>query len=249
MNKKRPAQPVLRVLIVEDEVDLRDAMVDYLLLEGCRVSGASGVREALPWLTSPELGVVVLDLGLPEGDGLSQLLPHLDRRRHGLVLATSRGRLEDRIRGYDGGADAYLVKPVDLRELVSVIRGLGSRLIPPPLPKIETWTLNKVGWRLKSPQGLECRLTNYESRVLLTLASQPGEVVSKEAVIRALGQDPIDYHPRSLEIIVRRLRHKAIESLGMALPLQTAHGLGYAFVADIRVIEPPPEESPPAPQE
>lgn len=232
-----PDQPVLRVLIVEDEMDLREAMMDFLQLEGCSVRVASGVREGLSWLASPEMGVVVLDLGLPEGDGLSHLLPHLDRRRHGLIVATARGRLEDRIRGYDGGADAYLVKPVDLRELVSVIRGVGSRLTPPPLTRIKTWTLSKMGWRLSSPQGRECPLTNYESRLLLALASQPGEAVSKERIIRALDQDPLDYPPRNLEVVVRRLRRKSLESLGEELPLQTAHGLGYAFLANIQVLE------------
>jgi DNA-binding response OmpR family regulator len=117
--------------------------------------------------------VIVLDLGLPEGDGLTALGSRLDRRRHALVLATARGRLEDRIRGYNEGGDVYLVKPVDLRELVSVVRGLASRLSPFQPDAIASpgvWVLNTVNWRLTAPGGASCPLTQYERRLLLLLA-------------------------------------------------------------------------------
>lgn len=231
--------PALRVLIVEDEADLRDAMTDYLRLEGCAATGACTIAECLPWLEAPEGGVIVLDLGLPNGDGLIGLKPHLDGRRHGLVLATARGRIEDRLRGYEEGGDAYLVKPVDLRELTCVVRGVASRLKAGDTAggPLRYWTLHEVGWRLISPQGVACRLTNYETRLLNLLATSPGQVVARERLILALGQEPTAYDPRNLEILVRRLRRKSVQDLGEELPLATAHGVGYAFLADIRVVQ------------
>ncbi len=235
-NQAEPSP--LRVLIVEDEADLRDAMIDYLQFEGCQTTGAGRIADCAAWLAHPAGGVIVLDLGLPDGDGLAALGPRIDRRRHALVLATARGRLEDRIRGYNEGGDVYLIKPVDLRELVSVVRGLASRLspFPPDAPATPgVWVLNTVNWRLTAPEGASCPLTQYERRLLLLLAQNPGNPVSRVAVLRALGRDGGEYDPRSLEIVVRRLRGKSVKELGVELPVQTIHGLGYVLVAEMRV--------------
>ncbi len=236
--RTKAESPPLRVLIVEDEADLRDAMIDYLQFEGCLATGAGRIADCEAWLAHPAGGVIVLDLGLPDGDGLAALGPRIDRRRHALVLATARGRLEDRIRGYNEGGDAYLIKPVDMRELVSVVRGLASRLSPPPPATPASpgaWALNTLSWRLTAPEGASCILTQYERRLLCLLAQKPGNIVSRNAVLRALGKDGQDYDPRSLEVLVRRLRGKSIKELGVALPLQTVHGAGYALVADVKV--------------
>jgi two-component system, OmpR family, response regulator len=233
-------QPPLRVLVIEDETDLRDAMLDYLQLEGCLTTGASRIADCAAWLAHPASGVIVLDLGLPEGDGLTALGSRLDRRRHALVLATARGRLEDRIRGYDEGGDVYLVKPVDMRELSSVVRGLASRLSPPPPAAPDrpgVWTLHTLNWRLTAPDGTSCSLSQYERRLLVLLGRRPGGIMTRMAVQKALSKDGLPYDSRSLEALVRRLRNKCIQELGVPLPLQTVHGAGYALVTEFKVID------------
>ena len=234
---RSPSSPdPLRVLIVEDEEDLRQAMIDYLELEGWDLSGAGEIAACQGWVQDPRRGVVVLDLGLPDGDGLAGLAGRLDRRRHGLVLATARGRLQDRVRGYEEGGDAYLVKPVDLRELVAVVRGIASRLasqMAAPYPGV--WTLGGIKWRLTAPNGAECKLSNYEIRLLRLFIDQPGQTLAKEEVLRAIDREGKGYDPRNLEVLVRRLRNKCQGEMGMELPLQTVHSLGYAFLAELRV--------------
>ena len=235
LRSPAPTAP-LRVLIVEDEEDLRQAMIDYLELEGWHLSGAGDIASCQSWVQDPRGGVVVLDLGLPDGDGLAGLAQQLDRRRHGLVLATARGRLQDRIRGYDDGGDAYLVKPVDLRELVAVVRGISSRLpsqTPQPLPGV--WTLSGVTWNLTAPNGAWCTLTNYEIRLLQLFVDQPGQALTREEVLRGIDREGKGYDPRSLEILVRRLRNKSQVELETELPLQTVHGIGYAFLGELRI--------------
>jgi two-component system OmpR family response regulator len=234
--------PPPRVLVVEDETDLRDAMLDYLQFEGCLTTGACRIADCAAWLAHPDGGVIVLDLGLPEGDGLAALGPRIDRRRHALVLATARGRLEDRIRGYDEGGDVYLVKPVDMRELSSVVRGLASRLSLPSPGAVAAhpgvWTLHMLNWRLTAPDGTSCSLSQQERRLLILLAKRPGDIMSRTAVQKAMNKDGQDYDSRSLEVLVRRLRNKSLQQLGVPLPLQTVHGTGYALVTDIKVIGP-----------
>ena len=156
------------------------------------------------------------------------------------MLATARGRLEDRIRGYDEGGDVYLVKPVDMRELSSVVRGLASRLSPPPPAAPDrpgVWTLYTLNWRLTAPDGAFCSLSQHERRLLVLLAQRPGDIMSRTAVQKALGKNGEPYDPRNLEVLVRRLRNKSIKELGVPLPLQTVHGAGYALVTDLKVID------------
>ncbi len=95
-----------------------------------------------------------------------------------------------------------------------------------------------IGAGIQAPHlVMACRLTNYETRLLNLLATSPGQVVARERLILALGQEPTAYDPRNLEILVRRLRRKSVQDLGEELPLATAHGVGFAFLADIRVVQ------------
>lgn len=107
---------------------------------------------------------------------------------------------------------------MDMGELVSVVRGLASRLSPPPPATPGVWVLNTLNWRLTAPEGASCVLTQYERRLLYLLAQKPGHIVSRTAVLRALGKDRQDYDPRSLEVLVRRLRGKSVKELGWSYP-------------------------------
>lgn len=219
-----------RVLIVEDEPDLQEAMVSYLNMEGLVADGVGSLQAATRWMTTHAYDVLVLDLGLPDGDGLAWLDSGVDVRDKGVIITTARGESAHRISGIKAGADVYLVKPVLLEELGSLIRNLVRR-IRPETPR--TWMLSTMTWSIASPEGQSIKLTHSEHTLLSHLARFAGKPVPREELVVSLGHDPDVYDARRMEIMVRRLRTKAREVLGYALPLETVHRCGYAFTAPI----------------
>lgn len=216
------------VLVVEDEPDLREAMIDFLNMEGCVAHGADSLQTMMACLAGQRIDVLVLDLGLPDGDGLHWLTQSRHRvENKGIIITTARGEGAQRITGVKAGADAYLVKPIEMGELSSLIHNLMRRLRP-QTPR-QHWILNKLNWSLIAPDSKSVRLTHSEAALLMQLAQAPGRPVSRNDIITALGHDPTYYDPRRLEILVRRLRSKVSAQLNLTLPLSTVHGQGYAF--------------------
>jgi DNA-binding response OmpR family regulator len=226
------ARPI-QVLIVEDEADLLDAMITYLTMDGMRVEGVSTLLAADEWLFTHEHDILVLDLGLPDGDGLAWLGPRPWLRDKGVIITTARGDSNQRISGARSGADLYLVKPVELEELSYAVQNLHRRIHRVPSTQ---WSLNLTNWLLLSPDGRPIKLTHGEATLLKCLAESPGLPVSRDALVMQLGHSPVHYDPRRMEIMVRRLRNKTQEILGYPLPFETVHGKGYAFTAAITLL-------------
>ena len=218
-----------RILVVEDETPLREAMVTFLTMEGMHAEGVGTLEAATAWRTAHAMDAMILDLGLPDGDALAWLASH-PVGHAGLVICSARGHPPERIAGMQSGADAYLVKPVQLEELSLLVQKLLKRL---KAPANNTWTLDKVHWTLAAPSGRQLKLTHSEAQVIQMLAQSPGAAVSKNDIVIALGHQPASYDMRRMEILIRRLRNKAKEQLGTELPLETAHRLGYAFTAPV----------------
>lgn len=223
-------QSFAQVLIVEDETPLREAMVTFLKMDGLDAVGVATLHAATQWRSTQSMDVMILDLGLPDGDALKWLESH-PVGDAGLVICSARGHPQERIAGMQSGADAYLVKPVQLEELSLLVQKLLKRL---PAPTENTWTLDTVNWTLAAPSGRMLKLTHSEARVIQMLAQSPGAAVTKNDIVIALGQQPATYDMRRMEILIRRLRNKAREHLGTELPLETAHRLGYAFTAPVQ---------------
>jgi len=238
-----------RVLVVEDEPDLREAIVAYLTLEAIDAVGVGSLAEAEAWRMQHDFDILILDLGLPDGDGLQWLetLPTLDRR--GVLVLTARGTPAQRITGLRAGADAYLVKPVALEELSLHVRKLFARLHTAPihasghavtgtgsLSSPATCQLNAKTWMLTAPNGRALLLKHSERLLLQALLSPAGEVLSKKRVIESQGgnSDAFDY--RRIETLVRRLRIRCRESLDTELPVQTIYGRGLAFTESGAVV-------------
>jgi len=221
-----------RILVVEDEVDLREATVAYLQLEGMKAVGVGTLQAARSLLALQAFDLLILDLGLPDGDARVWLEQNAELRHKGLILTTARGERTDRILGVQAGADCYLVKPVDLDELVGLARNLLRRL---HTGLSSGWMLDCLKWTLCSPEARSLKLTHSELVLLQALAFRPGGSVSRDELAIALGQDPLVYDTRRLEVLVRRLRSKVTEALGYPLPLETVHGQGYAFTAPIEI--------------
>jgi len=236
MNPTHPT--AARVLVVEDEGDLRDGIVEYLELEGFQVDGAGTLAAASARMQAQRYDIVILDLGLPDGDGLQWLGDSGSLQGAAVIITTARGALEERVRGVETGADVYLVKPVPLAELAALTRRMATRLVQPTAPEApRPWQLHAVNWTLVAPSGAAVRLTHSERIVLSQLAAVPGKAVSRVSLSVALGHDASSAPDlRRLEILVHRLRAKVKTQTGESLPLETAHGHGYAFIDEIVVV-------------
>lgn len=225
--------PAARVLVIEDEPDLCEATVTFLKLEGFQAEGLGSIAAAEAWSRIHSFDLLVLDLGLPDGDGLTWLAAHPEWQGKGVVITTARGEESQRVRGIKSGADVYLVKPVSLEELASLLRNLWRRIKGSAQP---VWQLQPMAWALSSPLGQALKLTHSELVVLQRLAATPGQVVTRQALVEALGHNPDTYDYRRMEVLIRRLRNKVRDSMGLDLPLETAHRLGYAFTARLQLV-------------
>ncbi len=221
-----------RVLVIEDEPDLQEALVSYLNMEGMQAHGVENFSKAQQWMSLNEFDILLLDLGLPDGDGVDWLIKRRDLRDKGIIIVTARSDATSRISGIRAGADVYLVKPVLPEEIVSLVINLMRRLrgqIP------STWVLENTTWRLLAPDGRTMKLTHSEHAIMQKLAESRGKAISREVLATCLGHNPEHYDMRRLEILIRRLRNKTKEMLNMDLPLETAHRLGFAFTANIQI--------------
>ena len=221
------------ILIVEDDPRLRERLARFLAGEGFRVTTAADAADARAELRSINPDLLVLDVMMPGESGL-ELTESLRRERAGgmpILLLTARGAPEDRIAGFEAGADDYLGKPFEPRELVLRIRAL-LRRAPPPLPPQAAVAAVRIGGaefdvergELRDAVG-PIRLTGGESALLTALARKPNEVLSREEIAEALGMD--DAGERAIDVQVVRLRRKIEADPREPRFLHTVRGRGY----------------------
>jgi two-component system OmpR family response regulator len=233
-----------RIAIVEDEASLRADVVEYLSACGHDTVGCSDGGALDQALAQRPADIVILDVNLPGEDGFSIAKRLRDHSEIGIIMLTARNVGIDRVVGLEIGADVYLVKPVELRELEAQIRTLARRLklsapcapAAPPKSASSAWSYDVVGWMVIAPDGACVKLTANERVFMSLLVEQPGEPVSRDEIFRALGKRKWDPSDRSVDSMVRRLRAKAADVLGTDLPIEAVHGTGYAFAAPITVL-------------
>ncbi|KRF02352.1 PhoP family transcriptional regulator [Frateuria sp. Soil773] len=228
----------MHIAVLEDDAELREA----ILLPGLRdfgfaATGAGTAAELYRLMLRQRFAMVVLDIGLPDEDGLTvaRHLRELSGELGIVMLTGNRGR-QDHLRALTAGADAYLSKPVDVEVLAATLHNLARRLsapdaAPPQEAGAGQWHLGTDGWCLVAPNGTILALTAPERRLLHTLAAAAGQPVSRETLIAALCKDVYDFDPHRLEMLVHRLRRKAVDAEAGPLPLLTSRGNGYLFVA------------------
>lgn len=215
------------VYLVDDDQDLRDEMVYGLSRSGLKAHGFRNAAELYRAYAAKQPDVVILDIGLEDEDGLS-VATHLRASRSvGIIIVTARGAIEDRVRGLQSGVDAYLVKPVDVRELAATVFALSQRLtrVDDVTPR---WALEEGGWVLSDGIGHRLRLTASEHRFLGRLFSERGKTVERRAIVEAMGADIHEFNYAYLDTIASRLRRRARKS-NMSLPLQAVRGEGFVF--------------------
>lgn len=224
-----------RVIIVEDERDLRDSLVQYLRLEGLDAIGVGSCLEFYRAIAGSSFSVAVVDLGLPDQSGSSLVEFVRSNTGMGVIILTARDGMQDRLDGYHAGADLYLVKPVDCRELASAIRNLATRLTGAPSAPItpEQWCLVRQSWHLVTPTGLVIPLTAREMEFLACLADSSGRPVKRNTLLATLGYADDEYANRAMDSLIRRLRRKIEGAWSQPSPIKTSYSVGYSFCAPI----------------
>lgn len=224
------------VLLVEDDQSLRESTAEYLSKIGYVVTAVGDGLHFFQALAAQGYNVAIIDLGLPDMDGM-QLLEYMRANTSTpCVILTARDGLEDRLLAYDSGADLYLIKPVDLREVASALGRLVRRMA-----RSATRENNSRHWRLRpqnsnilTPSQVAISLSFKELTLLNCLAANPQQPVPRSIILEALNYGDDSFAHRALESLVRRLRRKIEQSM-TASPIQTCHGIGYSFAAQIVV--------------
>lgn len=220
-----------RILVVEDAVDLREELIDQLQFYGHSVTGAADIASMTRALKSQRVDILLLDLGLPDGDAQQMLewIRHEFGLGIGIIIVTARGHVEDRVAALSSGADAYLVKPINLSELRATITQLTQRLPARDASHQSRWTLDNVELSLKTPCGRLVSLTGAETQLVDRLLEAQGEIVSREALCSHVYVNQQVHNTRRLDTLVSRLRNKVRRETGRVPPIQSFRNLGYVF--------------------
>lgn len=222
-----------RILLVEDEKTIRDAVAAYLEREGYWVTPAADGQAALDEFAKHRFELVVLDLMLPKVSGEEVCRAIRDASDVPIIMLTAKGEEEDRITGLELGADDYLVKPFSPRELVARVRALLRRAHVADEPQRDRLVFGDleidVAGHKAFLRGEEIELTASEFKLLTTLCRYPGRVYSRmELVEKVLGYD-FEGYERTVDSHVKNLRAKLDDDPRDPTFIYTVHGVGYRF--------------------
>lgn len=221
------------ILIVDDDVELCDLLKEFLEAEGLGVRIANDGRTGLDEARKPGLDLIVLDVMMPELNGMDVLKELRKESRIPVIMLTARGEDLDRILGLELGADDYLPKPCNPRELLARIRAVlrrSSMTAGRNEIVVDDLEMN-IGSRQIKRAGEEVDLTSTEFSILLSLLQHQGEVVSKrDLYISALNREPVQ-HDRSIDMHVSNLRRKLGPTPDGEPRIETIRGIGYQYRA------------------
>jgi two-component system, OmpR family, response regulator len=250
----------MHVAVVDDEADITRLLAAYLPGHGFRVTELHSGAALLALLPQDPPALVLLDLGLPGEDGLAIARLLRETTRCGLLIVSGRGDAVDRVVGLEIGADDYITKPFDLRELAARIKAVARRLHPdftlplapvaaqvpphphpPPLAQpssadpdawhFEGWTLDRAGRRLLAPQGDEVALTGGEFDLLCVLVQHAGRVLSRDFLLEATRGREAAPFDRTIDVQVGRLRRKLRDDAPEPRLIKAVRGAGYVLVS------------------
>jgi two-component system, OmpR family, alkaline phosphatase synthesis response regulator PhoP len=241
MDIDPPATPSARVLVVEDEPHIRDLVTLHLGLEGLAVIPTGDGQEALRLSREEPFDLIVLDLMLPGLDGVTLCRAIRREKLNGdvpILMLTARREESDKVLGLDSGADDYLTKPFGVRELVARARALlrrprRSQLSPSddahPEPVSHLGITVDPAWRQARLDGREIELTANEFELLYLLASNPGIVFSREALVHRVWGEDTYVTARSVDTLIKRIRKKIEPDADEPRFILTVWGTGYKF--------------------
>ncbi len=224
-----------RLLLIDDDARLSSMVGDYLRNSGFEVETAGSLAAGRARLAAESFDALVLDLMLPDGDGLDlcRALRADARHRHlPLLMLTARGEPMDRIVGLELGADDYLPKPFEPRELLARIKALLRRAAPQSADddvlgfgRLEV----DLGARVARLDGKVCDLTGHQFDLLVVLAQSPGRVLSRDQIMDSLKGHPLEAFDRSIDVHISRIRAVIEDDPKLPRRVLTVRGAGYVF--------------------
>ena len=228
------------ILLVDDEAGLRETLAVYLGRQGFAVTQAAGAAEARGLIGARQFDLVLLDIMMPGEDGLSLCRYLAESRRLPVIFITARGESTDRIVGLEIGADDYVVKPFDPRELVARIRSVLRRAGRAPAEasdavvyEFEGWRLDPLKRRLLDPEGAMVSISSAEFRLLLAFLDHPRQVLDRDRLLDMVQGREAHLFDRAVDNQISRLRRKIEPDSRNPQMIQTVWGGGYMLAAEV----------------
>ena len=228
------------IAVVDDETEITVLLGRYLVSHGFRVSELHAGAALLRLMATDPPQLVLLDLGLPGEDGFSIARQLRERWQCGLVIVTGRGDAVDKVVGLEIGADDYVTKPFDLRELLARIKAVLRRTATNaaastarPVHRFAGWQLDTAARRLVDPHGKEVALTTGEFGLLATLVENAGRVLSRDFLLEQTGGREAGPFDRTIDVQIGRLRKKLEADVDDPQIIKSVRGAGYILVAPV----------------
>ncbi|GGF83007.1 MAG: two-component system response regulator ArcA [Pseudomonadota bacterium] len=228
------------ILIVEDEVVTRTTLKSLFEAEGYNVFEAENGEQMHDFFENHTINLVIMDINLPGKNGLILAREVRDRKNIGLIFLTGRDNDVDRILGLEIGADDYLTKPFNPRELTIRARNLLSRTTSstedddlPSRVSFNGWTLDGDSRSLIAPSGNEFRLPRSEFRALHLFLSNPGKILTREQLIMEMTGRELRPNDRTVDVTIRRIRKHFESEPNEEELIVTIHGEGYRFCGSV----------------
>lgn len=226
------------IIIVDDDPGLRSLMCDYLAAQGFTVHPADSVAALRTLMDGMEPDAIIMDVMMPHEDGLEGMRWLRGRSNAACIMLSTLAADIDRIVGLELGADDYVAKPCNPRELLARLRAVLRRRHPGASAGAQTgeyvWTFDSRHWRLLTPLGEQPDLTTHDLRLLQALVEAGGRVLSRDQLMTVLDPDAESFD-RSIDVQISRLRRKLAVFGGESL-IRTVRGLGYGLGLPVRRI-------------
>jgi len=235
--------PAVHIAVLDDDAEITRLLANYLQAQGFRVSQTHDGAALLRLMAEDPAQLVLLDLGLPGEDGFSVARRLRERWRCGLVIVTGRGDAVDKVVGLEIGADDYVTKPFDLRELLARVKAVLRRTLAAPEPdagatarpkhRFAGWELDVGARRLLDPERREVALTSGEFDLLATFVEHAGRVLSRDFLLeQTRGREAAPFD-RTIDVQVGRLRKKLEKDSDDPQIIKSVRGAGYILVAPV----------------
>jgi DNA-binding response OmpR family regulator len=228
------------ILVIDDDAEIGALLTRYFVGHGYRVSVAGDGAEARACLRNQDIDLVLLDLGLPDGDGLSLLRDFQAFWSGPVIVVSGRGESIERVVGLELGADDYVSKPFDLRELLARVRSVLRRAQSHPTPGGAARSLDFDGLRLDTGsrrlldrEGVDIGLTSGEFDLLLVLLSRPNQVLTRDELMNVLHGREAGPYDRSIDVQIGRLRRKIEPDPSHPSVIKSVRGAGYMLTAHV----------------
>ncbi|HET9629887.1 MAG TPA: response regulator [Novosphingobium sp.] len=230
-----------RILLVDDEAALRQPLGEYLARQGFIVQEAASAADARQILQEEAPDLILLDIMMPGEDGLSLCRHLIETRNLPTIFLTARGEATDRIVGLEIGADDYVVKPFEPRELVARIRSVlrrahraGAETAEEEVFTFEGWTLDPLKRRLTDAEGAAVAISSAEFRLLMAFLEHPRQVLDRDRLLEMVQGREAHLFDRAVDNQVSRLRRKIEADSRNPQLIQTVWGGGYMLAAEVR---------------